>query len=578
MQIPDYLFLSELKDDGLRIEVMRELGRRDLYFLCRYILQYRKLETKTDIHYRLCADLDLVDQPDTLWRLNLMPAGIDRHIPRYLLLMFRGAFKTSMMMGKVIQWLIRDPSAQVGVGSDLKDRADGITRDIRNLIQNNNLLKQLYPEVFYANPEGESDIWRSDEFNIRRPSRDIMGGGFMRSSVNSFGLDPLPTGSHFTHVWFDDLENEVNQGNQDLVDKINRNFNLFFAIPQPQAPIVMSGTIYSKEGPNTLFQKRWKTYKRPIVDREGNPTFPSEYPMSVIQQKRKDTQDEWTWQGQYLLRSIQRTDRWVFPFLGKRLQTVRITGDWILHDNGPISLDDCLTYITVDPSGGASKETATPRSDRVGWWVVAVDLRSRLTVLEIGREYLSDTEFLDKLFFLYDKYHPEIIGIEKMPKLNTVLQMAFALQHRTIPIIELKHGGRAKEERIRGLLPLLPNLWFREEIVLEYQARLRSWYTEQEHDDDDHDAGAYMIDVARAPTRETLERKKRQWAESNQQNLLTSLPQREQDLWKPIMEREKRSQEQPAAEEYANELREFFQAGNEYASGKHTYSTFFTEE
>lgn len=561
--IPDYTFLTELTDDALRVDVMRELGTRDLYFFCRYILGYKDMETETDIHFRLCAELDRADQLSTLWRLGVLPDGDARgHIDRYLILIFRGAFKTSIMMGKVIQWLIRDPGAQIGVGSDLKDRAENVTRDIRDMIQNNQLLKSLYPEVFYAKPEGESDIWRADEFNIKRPPREESGAGFSRSSVNAFGLDPLPTGSHFSHVWFDDIENEINQGNPDLVEKILRNLRLFFAIPQPEAPIVMSGTLYSKEGPNTLYQKHWKTYKRAIIDHNGQPSMPGKYPLPAIRQKKADTADDWTWQGQFLLKSVQRTDKFVFPFQGKRLQRVNTVPDgqgglWIFHTTGPVALEDTLVYLTVDPSGGADEKTATARSDKVGWWINAVDLQNRWNILDIGRKHLNDTELLDLLFRLDAQWHPEVIGVEKMPHLQTVLSLEFQRRGKTLPIVDLKPGGRSKEARIRGLLPMLPSIWFAEHLALEYQTRLQGWYTEQAHDDDDHDAGGYMIDLARPPTKEQLENKKRRLREGKRDSILAALPPREQAAWKYARALERRTGD-PQAQEWEDEVRDFY--------------------
>jgi len=565
LAIPDYQFLTELADDRVRTEVMRELCRRDLYFLCRHVLGYKDLEPETDIHYTFCHLLDRADRAQTLLQLGAFAP--DTQILRLLALLFRGSFKTSICEGKVIQWLLRDPLAQIGVGSDTADRAGERTRDIRDILENNVMLKSLFPDLFYDKPMNQADLWRYDEFNIKRPSRDQRPGGFARSSVNAFGLDPLPTGSHFTHVWLDDVENEANQNTPETIDKLNRNMRLFFPLLQPEAPVVMTGTIYSKEGPNTTFQRTWYTYLRPIYTANHpphtvhTPTFPSKFPLATIQRLKDDINDEWTWHGQYLLHSMHRTDKYLFPFQRVQLQTVRIhhAGDdqFLLYEDGPVPLSETAVYITVDPSGGASAFTATKLSDKVGWWVVAVDKAGRWAVLEIGNEFLGDVEFLDRLFTLYDTWQPEVIAIEKDRHLDGMVRLSFDRHHRSLPIAYWHSHGIAKEQRIRSLLPLLPSIYFNEEFAATYQLRLRAWHTQQLHDDDDHDAGAAMIEIARAPTAAQIAQKAQRARDLRDDNRYKSLALPERRAWKKARDLEKRARN-PQAENWHDELADFY--------------------
>jgi len=563
--IPDYSFLTELSDDQVRLEVLRELCRRDLFFLCRHVLGYQDMETLTDIHYTFCHLLDRAERAHTLERLSLAPP--ETQILRLLALLFRGAFKTSICEAKVIQWLLRDPMAQIGVGSDTADRAGERTRDIRDILENNVLLKSLFPDLFYDKPLHQSDLWRYDEFNIKRPSRDQRPGGFARSSVNAFGLDPLPTGSHFTHVWLDDVENEANQNTPETIDKLNRNMRLFFPLLQPEAPVVMTGTIYSKEGPNTTFQRSWHTYIRPIYTASKEtppvltPTFPSKFSVPTILRLKDDINDEWTWHGQYLLHSMRRTDKYLFPFQRVQLQTVRLhpAGDdlWLLYVDGPVPLSECAVYITVDPSGGASTFTATKLSDKVGWWVVAVDKAARWAVLDIGNELLGDVEFLDRLFSLYDTWHPEVIAIEKDRHLDGMVRLAFDRHHRSLPIAYWHSQGVAKEQRIRSLLPLLPSIYFNEDFAAAYQQRLQGWHTQQLHDDDDHDAGAAMIEIARAPTAAQIAQKAARARDLRDETRYKTLALPERRAWKKAREIDKRARD-PQAETWHEELADFY--------------------
>lgn len=309
----DYNFIQTITDPEMKVAVYRELGKTDLYFFCKYILGYKELETQTNIHYALCEILD--NEP-----------------LRYTFLLFRGAFKTSIAMAKVLQWLCKNRNERIGYGSDVRDRATDVTKDIRDIAANNSLLKSLYPEVFYVNPENESDLWRMEAFNVKQDERGSVSDGYKPPSVMSFGLDPLPTGKHFTKVMFDDTENEQNQDNPDLNTKLLRNFSLFFPIPNPQAPIYLWGTIYSGTGPHTLYQKKWPTYKRRIIDKYGNPTFPSRFPMEVIE-RMKDETDSYTWDGQYLLIAPRKRDNLFYPFAAAQINKFNFKNGVIEYGN-----------------------------------------------------------------------------------------------------------------------------------------------------------------------------------------------------------------------------------------------------
>lgn len=293
----DYEFVTELDNDVLRRECWRELGRVDLYFLAAFILGYT-LETQTDIHYKLC---DLLET-DKL---------------RQLVLMFRGSFKTSMAVAKTIQWLIQQPTAQIGIGSDKIERAVERVKDVRRVLESCPLLPELYPELFYTDPARQSDLWTGDSINVIRTGSMV---GFTKPSVSAFGLFPLPTGSHYSHVILDDVESEESINTPELIQQLNTRVSSLIPTLLPQAPLIMFGTIYCGEGPHTVLQKNWPTYRVPIVDKQGLPTFPTRFPMNVVDRIRADINDAWVFDGQYMLKSSPRTDKYAFSFSDTVLQ------------------------------------------------------------------------------------------------------------------------------------------------------------------------------------------------------------------------------------------------------------------
>ena len=140
-------------------------------------------------------------------------------------------------------------------------------------------------------------------------------------SVSGFGLFPLPTGSHFSKVLMDDAENESNVNTEDLVTQLVTRIGALMPTLQAGAQYLQMGTVYHEKGPNTAYQSMWPTYRVPILDKHGNPTFPSRFPMARILSRQKEINDPYIWAGQYLLKHHPRTAKFFYPFRGDLIKT-----------------------------------------------------------------------------------------------------------------------------------------------------------------------------------------------------------------------------------------------------------------
>lgn len=294
VQRRSYAFLDEIEDKKELYATIRKLGRSDLYFLCKYILGMKDLETKTSIHYGLCDFLE------------------DRTLgERRIVLMSRKTFKTSIAIGLATQWIINDKNIEVGVGSDDMKRAVERTIMLKNTLEYCEPLRYFYPDILYKDPSTESDKWTESTFNVRR---EKYVAGLRQNTVTAFGIDPLPTGAHFSKVIMDDVENEANVNTDEMVENLNTRVRAFLPVLKKGAEYVQFGTIYHPDGPNLRYSKMWPTYRVPIVDRHGEPTFPSMYDLAWIEKEKRDVDNEWIWQGQYLLKAFPRTDKFFYPF------------------------------------------------------------------------------------------------------------------------------------------------------------------------------------------------------------------------------------------------------------------------
>ena len=301
----NYSWLGTITDRRELYGYCRWLSKNDLYFLCKFVLGMADLETQSAIHYGLCEHLETND-------------------PRRLVLMSRDTFKTSVAIGKVVQWIINDRNVEVGIGSDRSERAEDRTKMVKATFEHCKPLRYLFPEVCYKDPLAESDKWTESEFNVKR---DPYVAGTRMPTVSSFGLFPLPTGAHFSKGLIDDVENETNTNTEELVLGLNQRLTALLPVLKADAQLFMVGTIYHEKGPNNVFSGLWPTYKVPIIDRHGRPTFPSRFPLDVIKAKRAEIirlSGEYTWSTQYLLKPHPRDHNYFYPMKDVQLQSFRL--------------------------------------------------------------------------------------------------------------------------------------------------------------------------------------------------------------------------------------------------------------
>lgn len=218
--------------------------------------------------------------------------------------------------------------------------------------------------------------------------------------------------------------------------------------------------------------------------------------------------------------------------------------------------------MTVDPSGGVGEAQLKPgmKADRVGWSINAVCTINKLprwNILELDQQYMSDPEFIDFLFLKNAQWSPYIIGIEKMPHLDTIVQKAVVERGTSLPIYELKSLNRKKPARIRALLPLLPMIYFAEHLDVEQ--RLRNWNIDMEHGDDAIDALAYQIDIAGAPGADEIKKRVAINEHREEQKRLAELPQYEAMEWRKWLKIRDRANEQ--VDEFDIEFRELIYGG-----------------
>ncbi len=224
---------------------------------------------------------------------------------RILIELPRSSFKSTIFTVSAIIWfIIRNPEIKIGLGSWKHDIAKGFLTEIKSHLEENDLLKRLYPEIFYDDPRKESPKWTDEALRVIRLSK------YKEHTIETFGIDKQPTSRHYDIIILDDVVNETNVTSNDIIQKTKDKFRLLTSLlVVPSNPIIVIGTRYHF---NDLYSELednedWVTYKRPaIVD--GEPLFPERLNFEELE-KVKKRQGTYIFSCQYLLTPMSPEDR-----------------------------------------------------------------------------------------------------------------------------------------------------------------------------------------------------------------------------------------------------------------------------
>ncbi len=209
-------------------DIFRKLGRTNLYFLMRYLLK------RTDIEREWLFDRCM--------EVQLAPDG-------YLDLWAREHYKSTIItFGKTIQdilashgdGVLTDREETFGIFSHTRPIAKGFLKQIKSEFENNELLKELYPDVLFANPRKESPKWSEDDgIIVRRKSNP------KEATVEAWGLvDGQPTGKHFFVNIYDDVVTRESVTTPDMINKTTDALSLSYNLGSDGGKRRFIGTRY----------------------------------------------------------------------------------------------------------------------------------------------------------------------------------------------------------------------------------------------------------------------------------------------------------------------------------------------
>lgn len=232
-------YLSEL-DEETRFRESRVLAQNDLFFLLWHLCGRDHLEHQWSLER--CKEVQ--EKPDG-----------------YLDLWSREHGKSSLItFGKTIQDVLIDPEITIGIFSHTRPIAKSFLRQIMRELENNQRLKELFPDILYENPRKQSPKWSEDEgMLVKRKTNPA------ECTVEAWGLvDGMPTGRHFRLRVYDDVVTMASVTSKEQVDKTTEAWEMSDNLGVMGGISRMIGTRYCTIGSTKILMSDWS--HKPISD------------------------------------------------------------------------------------------------------------------------------------------------------------------------------------------------------------------------------------------------------------------------------------------------------------------------
>ncbi len=351
---------------------------------------------------------------------------------------------TIITFGLTIQDIINDPEITFGFFSINRPVAKKFLFQLKSELESNTALKELYPEVLWADPGKESPRWSLDEgIIVKRKSNP------KEATVEANGLvDSLPTSRHYKIRVYDDMIDDKNVTNPDMILKSIQAWELSLSLGSTQISSRYgtcdieryAGTRYHFNDSYAEIMRRKAAKVRCYPGtkdgkEDGDPVL---WTKELIQEKRRKM-------GPYIFgcQILQN------PVADKAQGFKK---EWLRFWDGT-NLNNLNFYIICDPASSKKKG-----SDYTVFWVIGVGSDRKKYQVDTVRDRLNLKERTDMLFFLHEKYKPLRVGYEKYGMQSDIEHIKGVQETKNYRFDIVELGGQvAKEDRIRGLIPDFEN-------------------------------------------------------------------------------------------------------------------------
>ena len=339
---------------------------------------------------------------------------------------------------------ITDTECAVGIFSHTRPSAKKFLSTIKQEFERNELLRTLFPDIIWEKPDSEAPKWGEDAGLVLKRKRVRK-----EATLEAWGLvDGQPTGSHFTHLIYDDVVTIGSVSSADMIRKTNEAFELSFNLGSGEYTIQrMIGTRYRGDDTYHMVITRGIAQVRLHPSCEGgNPEGRPVYLSREQIAKLRRNLGPYTFAAQHLQNPMADSAQ------GFKREWVR----YFREDDDKITGAGMNLYMLVDPAN-----TKRKKSDWTVILVIGLGQDQNYYLLDIIRDRLGLRERGRAVIDMHRKWTNSSgrtlsgVGYEQYG-LQADIEYIRELQEREqyrFTITEVG-GQMGKEERIRRLVPL----------------------------------------------------------------------------------------------------------------------------
>jgi phage terminase large subunit-like protein len=418
----------------------RKLIRTDLYYLLRYVMG------RTDIEHPWMLERirEIQNEPDgclDLW-------GRDHRK------------STCITFAKTIQdilashgddplphWKGMEPT--FGIFSHTRGIASEFVRQIKHELERNDILRALFPDVLFQNPERDASRWSvQNGLTVQRKTNP------KEATVEGWGLvDGQPTSKHFNVLVYDDVVTKESVTTPEMIRKTTESWELSLNLGDRNPRIRGIGTRYHFADTWRAIMERgsMKPRLRPATH-DGTATGLPVYLTQEELDRKRQGMGPYTFAAQMLMNPIADSKQ-------------TFSREWLEHrfESSRLSHQPMTRVLLADPAN-AKKKT----SDYTTFAVVGLNVDRNYYLLDFVRDRLNLIERTAELFRLHKKWTPQRVGYEQYGKDSDIQHIQSEMDR--IPYhfeIEELAGSLSKIDRINRLIPVCSNgrLWLPERIL-----------------------------------------------------------------------------------------------------------------
>lgn len=379
----------------------------------------------------------------------------------------RGHFKSTIItFAGLIQEILCNPEIKIAIFSVVKDIARAFLSQIKEEFENNEHLKDIYPDVLYRIPRGKGEDGRPAKWGLARGITVKRKGNPKEATIEAHGLlDGQPTSRHYDMHVYDDVVTQDYLSEEQIKKTTVRfemadNLGTHLGVRKQVA-----GTFYHFNDTYVQIRERKSLKPRIYPATEDGTLNGKPVLLSPAEWEKKKRDQRSTVSAQLLLNPIAGGEN---TFQSVWLHT---------YDVIPAVMN---VYILVDPSKGKGQ-----RSDRTAIAVIGVDQGSNKYLLDGARHRMKLSERWDliKGFKARWETHPGVqmvrVGYEQYGMLDdlAVIEDMQLREGNQFEIVELgtpDSGGHSKVDRIGRLEPdfrdgrfYLPGVAYNADYVLQ---------------------------------------------------------------------------------------------------------------